>query len=245
MQPRFSKMYKISRRNVSPSAGVLWHGSFDDTRCTSHFIRILGKTLRATQSANLNLEMTEILYQLGKIDLFGNPGLQLKCPSIWKLRNLPSMNILSNYLPRENVIFMVIFHEINWYRQIWKNLRGYNYGTKFRTFPGISPWWFKEILVIFWLVNDNTFLKNLTDPIDIKAERYLVWRFHIDAYSSKVSVHNVFTVKVVTNRRDLRQKHHDVLPLTLSSKNVLFETAISIVKTRDLTNRWSRVIIFR
>ena len=57
----FSKMYKISSRNVSPSAGVHWHGSYSNARCTSHFIRTHGKTLRATQSANLNLEMTEIL----------------------------------------------------------------------------------------------------------------------------------------------------------------------------------------
>ena len=75
-------------------------------------------------------------------------------------------------------------------------------------------------------------------------ESYLMWRFDIHVYSTKVSMHNVFTVKVVTNRRDLRQKHHYVLLLTLSSKNVLFESAIRTVGTRDLTNRWSGVMIF-
>lgn len=88
LQRRFSKMYKISSRNVSPSAGILWHCSFDNTRCTSHFITTHEKTstLRATQSANLNLKMTEIVYQLEKkIHHFGIPGL--KCPYIWKLRN--------------------------------------------------------------------------------------------------------------------------------------------------------------
>ena len=106
------------------------------------------------------------------------------------------------------------------------------------------PWWFKEILVIFWRVNDNIFLKSLTDPINIKPERYLVWRFHVHACSTKVSMHNVFIVKVVTSRSDLRQKHHYMLLLTLSSKNVIFESAIRTVGTRDLTNRWTRVMIF-
>ena len=100
------------------------------------------------------------------------------------------------------------------------------------------------LLVIFQRENDNTIVKNVTDPINTKQERYLVWRFDIHVHSTKVSMHNVSTVKVVTNRRDLRQKHHYVLLLTLSSKNVLFERAIRTVGTRDLTNRWSRVMIF-
>ena len=87
------------------------------------------------------------------------------------------------------------------------------------------------MLVIFRKGNDNTFVRNVTDAINIEPERYLVWRFHIHACSTKVSMHNVFTVKVVTNRRDLRQKRHYVLLLTLSSKDVLFESAIRTVGT--------------
>ena len=100
------------------------------------------------------------------------------------------------------------------------------------------------MMVIFRRGNDNTFVRNVTDPINIKPKRYLVWRFDIHVFSTKVSMHNVSTVKVVTNRRDLRQKHHYVLLLTLSSKNVIFESAIHTVGTWDLTKRWSRVMIF-
>ena len=87
------------------------------------------------------------------------------------------------------------------------------------------------MLVIFRRGNDNTFVRNVTNPINIEPEHYLVWRFYIHACSMKVSMHDVFTVKVVTNRRDLRQKRHYVLLLTLSSKNVLFESAIRTVGT--------------
>ena len=103
-------------------------------------------------------------------------------------------------------------------------------------FPGDLPV-ISCMLVIFRRENDNTLAKNVTDPINIKPEGYLVWRFDIYVYSTKVSMHNVFNVKVVTNRRDLRQKHHYVLLLTLSSKNVLFKSAIRTAGTRDLTNR--------
>ena len=68
----------ILSRNVSPPPCVRWHESLDNTQCASHVIRTHRKTLRATQSANLNLEMTEILYLL-KI-MFGISGLQLKYP---------------------------------------------------------------------------------------------------------------------------------------------------------------------
>mgnify|MGYP000715975631 CR=1 FL=1 len=100
----FSKMYKISSRNVSPSAGVHWHGSYSNARCTSHFIRTHGKTLRATQSANLNLEMTEILNRQEKNWSVWNSWLEIKIPV-----DLPSMNFLSYYLLSENVIFVVIY----------------------------------------------------------------------------------------------------------------------------------------
>ena len=96
------------------------------------------------------------------------------------------------------------------------------------------PWDLSVIsymLVIFRRENDNIFVRNVTDPINIKPERYLVWRFDIHVYSTKLSMHNVFTVKVVTTRCDLRQKHHYVLFLTLSSKNVLFESVIRTVGT--------------
>ena len=141
---------------------------------------------------------------------------------------------------------MVIFYELNCFRHS-TNLEKFGgiSGPKCQTFQGIPTWWSKEILVIFWRVNDNIFFFNIDDSINIKPERYLVWRFDIHEYSTKVSVQNVFTVKVVTNRRDLRQKRHYVLLLTLSSKNVIFESAIRTVGTRDLTNRWSRFMIFR
>ena len=105
-------------------------------------------------------------------------------------------------------------------------------------------WVISCMLVIFRRGNDNTFVRNVTDPINMKPKHYLVWRFDIHVYSTKVSMHNVSAVKVVTNRRDLRQKHHYVLLLTLSSKNVLFESAIRTVGTWDLTKRWTRVMIF-
>ena len=87
------------------------------------------------------------------------------------------------------------------------------------------------MLVIFRRGNDNTIVRNVTDAINMKPKHYLVWRFDIHVYRTKVSMHNVSAVKVVTNRRDLRQKHHYVLLLTLSSKNVLFESAIRTVGT--------------
>ena len=102
---RLSKVDKILSRNASPTASVRWHGSLDNTWCASHVIRIHRKTLRATQSANLNLEMTEILYQLEEIDLFGIPGLQLKSTWIWKLRNyLPWIFLRTIYLPKMQLL---------------------------------------------------------------------------------------------------------------------------------------------
>ena len=105
----FSKMYKISSRNVSPSAGVHWHGSYSNARCTSHFIRTHGKTLRATQSANLNLEMTEILNRQEKNWSVWNSWLEIKIPVDLQAKKLPSMNFHSYYLLSENVIFVVIY----------------------------------------------------------------------------------------------------------------------------------------
>ena len=80
LQLRFSKLYKISSRNISPPPGVRWHDCLDNTQGASQVILTHWKTLRATQSANLNLGMTQILYQVEEIDLFGISGLQLKYP---------------------------------------------------------------------------------------------------------------------------------------------------------------------
>ena len=105
----FSNMYKILSRNVSPSAGIHWHGSYSNARCTSHFIRTHGKTLRATQSENLNLEKTEILNRQEENWSVWNSGLEIKIPVDLQAKKLPSMNFLSYYLLSENVIFVVIY----------------------------------------------------------------------------------------------------------------------------------------
>ena len=135
---------------------------------------------------------------------------------------------------------MVIFQELISFRQMWKKLI---YRQECRTFPCGSPRYFLHTGHISTRKRSHI-RDNMTDPIKIKSEHYLVWRFDIHVYSPKVSMHNVFTVKVVTRQRDLRQKHYYVLLLTLSSKNVLFESAMRKVGTWDLTNRRSRVMIF-
>ena len=106
----FSKMYKISSRNVSPSAGVHWHGSYSNARCTSHFIRTHGKTLRATQSANLNLEMTEILNRQEKNWSIWNSLPEIKIPVDLQAKKLHSIIFFRTIcLVSENVIFVVIY----------------------------------------------------------------------------------------------------------------------------------------
>ena len=104
LQLCFSKMHKILSRNVSPPPGVRWYASLHNTQCASHVIRTHRKTLRATQSANLNLEMTEILCQL-KENNDWSFWLTIKIPVDLKPKKLPSINFLSNELLPANAIF--------------------------------------------------------------------------------------------------------------------------------------------
>ena len=100
----FSKMHKIFSRNVSPPPGVRWYASLHNTQRASHVITTHRKTLRATQSANLNLEMTEILCQLKENNVW-NFWLKIKIPVDLKPKKLPSINFLSNELLPGNAIF--------------------------------------------------------------------------------------------------------------------------------------------